>query len=66
MPRSTTLEALQEAIQKTMGWTFSHLWEFEIDDRSYGDPSFLKFDEPVIYKANGLRRATMMVRGAPV
>ena len=56
MPLSTTLEALHEAIQMTMGWTFSHLWEFEIDGRSYGDPSFREFDdEPVVYKANGLR-----------
>ena len=27
MPLSTTLEALHEAIQMTMGWTFSHLWD---------------------------------------
>ena len=25
MPLSATLEALHEAIQMTMGWTFSHL-----------------------------------------
>ena len=56
MPLSTTLEALHEAIQMTMGWTFSHLWEFEIDGRSYGNPSFREFDdEPVMYKAKGLR-----------
>ena len=35
MPLSTTLEALHEAIQMTMGWTFSPLWEFEIDGRIY-------------------------------
>ena len=37
MPLSTTLEALHEAIQMTMGWTFSHLWEFDINGRCYGD-----------------------------
>ena len=38
MPLSATLEALHEAIQMTMGWTFSHLWEFDLDGRCYGDP----------------------------
>ena len=65
IPLSTTLEALHEAIQMTMGWTFSHLWEFEIGGRSYGDPSFREFDdEPVIYKAKGLRLGTAIARGA--
>ncbi len=65
MPLSATLEALHEAIQMTMGWTFSHLWEFEVDGRSYGDPSFQVFDdEPVIYKAKGLRLETAIARGA--
>ena len=39
MPLSTTLGALHEAIQMTLGWTFSHLWAFEIDGRCYGDSS---------------------------
>ena len=65
MPLLTTLEALYEAIQMTMGWTFSHLWEFEIDGRSYGDPSFREFDdEPVIFKAKGLGLGTAIARGA--
>ena len=65
MPLSTTLEALHEAIQMAMGWTFSHLWEFEINGRSYGDPSLREFDdEPVIYKAKGLRLGTAITRGA--
>ena len=55
MPLSTTLELLHEAIQMTMGWTFSHLWEFDIDGRCYGDPSFREFDdEPPVYKAKGI------------
>ena len=65
IPLSMTLEALHEAIQMTMGWTFSHLWEFEIDGRSYGDPSFREFDdEPAIFKAKGLRLGTAIARGA--
>ena len=64
MPLSTTLEALHEVIQMTMGWTFSHLWEFDIDGRCYGDPSFREFDdEPPIYKAKGLRLGVVIARG---
>ena len=64
IPLSTTLEALHEAIQMTMGWTFSHLWEFDIDGRCYGDPSFREFDdEPPIYKAKGLRLGVVISRG---
>ena len=64
MPLSTTLEALHEAIQMTMGWTFSHLWEYDIDGRCYGDPSFREFDdEPPIYKAKGLRLGVVISRG---
>ena len=64
MPLSTTLEALHEAIQMTMGWTFSHLWEFDIDGRCYGDPSFREFDdEPPIHKAKGLRLGVVISRG---
>ncbi len=65
VPLSMTLEGLHEAIQTTVGWTFSHLWEFKIDGRSYGDPSFRELDdEPVIYKAKGLRLGTVIGRGA--
>ena len=64
IPLSTTLEALHELIQMTMGWTFLHLWEFDIDGRCYGDPSFREFDdEPPIYKAKGLRLGAVISRG---
>ena len=64
MPLSTALEALHEAIQMTMGWTFSYLWEFDIDGRCYGDLSFREFDdEPPIYKAKGLRQRVVISRG---
>ena len=49
----------------TMGWTFSHLWEFDIDGRCYGDPSFRELDdEPPIYKAKVLRLGVVISRGA--
>ena len=64
MPLSTTLEALHEAIQMTMGWTFAHLWEFDIDGRCYGDSSFREFDdEPPVYEAKGVRLGTAIGRG---
>ena len=64
MPLSTTLQALHEAIQWSMGWTFSHLWEFEIGDRSYSDPAFREFEvEPVLYSAKGIRLGTVIARG---
>ncbi len=63
MPLSTTLQALHEAIQWSMGWTFSHLWEFEIGDRRYSDPRFREFDgEPAFYSAKGIRLRTVIAR----
>lgn len=35
IPVSTTLETLHDIVQAAMGWSDSHLWEFEIDGRSY-------------------------------
>ena len=32
MPLSTTLEALHDAIQMTMGWTFSHIDPIGLDE----------------------------------
>jgi hypothetical protein len=33
------LRRLHDVIQETMGWTQSHLYEFEIDGERYGEPS---------------------------
>ncbi len=66
MPLSATLEAEHEAIQMTMGWTFSHLWQFEVSGRTYSDPIFREFDDgdgPEFYSAKGLRLATVFDRG---
>lgn len=35
IPVSTTLATLHDIVQAAMGWSDSHLWEFEIDGRSY-------------------------------
>lgn len=42
-----TLDKLHEHIQTAMGWTNSHLHQFEIFDKRYGDPEMLDdgFDE---------------------
>ena len=48
----------------TTGWTFSHLWEFDIDGRWCGDPSFREFDdEPPVHRAKGLRLGIVIARG---
>ncbi len=36
-----TLDKLHEYIQTAMGWTNSHLYDFEINGRRYGDPQLL-------------------------
>ena len=36
-----TLDKLHEHIQTAMGWTNSHLHQFEIDGKQYGDPELL-------------------------
>jgi hypothetical protein len=35
---SSSLNALHRIIQVTMGWLDYHLWEFEVDDVTYGVP----------------------------
>jgi len=47
---SCTLDKLHEHIQTAMGWTNSHLHEFTIGDRIYGDPLLMEDDiEPIEY-----------------
>ena len=38
VPGNLTLDRLHIAIQEAMGWTDSHLHEFEVGDQRYGDP----------------------------
>lgn len=39
--KNCTLDKLHEHIQTAMGWTNSHLYQFEIDGERYGDPELL-------------------------
>ncbi|MCH8046134.1 MAG: plasmid pRiA4b ORF-3 family protein [Planctomycetes bacterium] len=39
--RDCTLDKLHEHIQTAMGWTNSHLHQFEIESERYGDPELL-------------------------
>jgi len=39
--RNGTLEKLHERIQTAMGWTNSHLYQFEINGERYGDPQLI-------------------------
>jgi hypothetical protein len=39
--KDCTLDKLHEHIQTAMGWTNSHLHQFEIDDEIFGDPELL-------------------------
>lgn len=38
VPTSITLKVFHDIVQITMGWLDQHLWEFKIDDRTYGLP----------------------------
>ena len=63
VPVTSTLLALHDIIQVTMGWTDSHLFEFVVGDRAYGalvlDPEL----EPKQYKASSVRLRTLIDRG---
>jgi len=64
VPLSSTLLALHDIIQVTFGWTNSHLFEFEVGDRAYGDPML---DEDLydrrVYKARSIRLKSLVERG---
>ena len=63
VPLSCTLLALHDIIQIAMGWTDSHLFEFQVGDRLYGaldlDPEL----EPGQYEASRIRLRTLIERG---
>jgi Plasmid pRiA4b ORF-3-like protein len=42
VPLDTTLAQLHYILQAAMGWTDSHLHQFEIGGLRYGDPDLLK------------------------
>lgn len=64
VPLSTTLAMMHDIIQVVMRWWDYHLYEFEIGDRIYGVPSSDDdLYERKVYKASGLRLATVLERG---
>ena len=64
MPLSSTLLALHDIIQIAVGWTDSHLFEFVIGDRVYGEPMpDDDFWDRHVYKAAGIRPKTLIDRG---
>ena len=55
--KDVTLEKVHELIQTAMGWTNSHLHQFEIGDTRYSDPRFMEdaFDDFGAVSYAGLR-----------
>lgn len=64
MPLSSTLMALHDVIQVTMGWQDCHLFEFRIGDKIYGEPhpDDVMYERK-IYRAKGLRLQDLIGRG---
>lgn len=62
LPLSSTLLALHEIVQFTFLWTDSHLFEFEVGERIYGEPENDLFGERRIYKAANVRLKTVVDR----
>ena len=61
---SSTQLALHDIIQVTFGWTGSHLFEFRVGDRVYGEP--VPEDESCkrkVCKAADIRLKTLIGRG---
>ena len=64
VPLSSTLLALHDIIQAVVGWTDSHLFEFVIGERVYGEPMPDDvFWDRHVYKAAGIRLKTLIDRG---
>ena len=64
MPISSTLMVLHEVIQGAIGWTNSHLFEFKVSGRRYGEPA-LKYEDAGIkaYHAKYMHLNTILERG---
>ena len=63
VPLSSTLLALHDFIQFAFRWTDSHLFEFEIGDRRYGQPEYDHYADERLYKAASIRLKTVVDRG---
>lgn len=64
VPLSTTLMALHDIIQLVFDWQEAHLFEFEIGDKVYGEPSpDDPYEDRKVYQAKSLRLGTLLDRG---
>ena len=63
VPLSSTLLALHDCVQFAFGWTDSHLFEFEIGGRRYGQPEYDDYGDEKLYKASSIRLKTVLDRG---
>ena len=63
VPLSSTLLALHDFIQFAFLWTDSHLFEFEVGGRRYGQPHYDCFADEELYKAASIRVKTVVDRG---
>ena len=63
VPLSSTLLALHDYIQFAFLWTDSHLFEFEIGGRRYGQPEYDVDGDEKLYKAASIRLKTVHDRG---
>jgi hypothetical protein len=62
--KDVTLEKLHELIQTAMGWTNSHLHQFEIADARYTDPRFMTddFDDFGALDYSGIRISDLVAK----
>ena len=63
VPLSSTLLALHDFVQFAFCWTDSHLFEFELGDRRYGQPEYDRYGDERLYKAASIRLKTVVDRG---
>ncbi|HEY2416068.1 MAG TPA: MarR family transcriptional regulator [Pirellulaceae bacterium] len=65
--KDVTLDKLHELIQTAMGWTNSHLHQFEIADARYTDPRFMAddFDDFGALDYSGIRISDLMAKHGP-
>ena len=65
VPAAITLSTLHDVLQAVMRWEYSHLYEFRVGDRVYGDPlPGLESASGRVYKAKGVRLNQVIDRGA--
>ena len=63
VPGDTTLATLHRVLQVALGWEESHLWQFVLGDRYYGDLGLLEDDPRALPTADA--RATTLRQLAP-